>query len=335
MEVRRIVVVGMGSIGRRHARLLAERNNLRVELCEPDPERLQAAAEELGNPPTHADFEVVLASQPELMVLATPHHLHAEQTIRALEMGTHLLCEKPMSDSLEDARRMVEASRRSTSVLTFGFHLHFHPGPRRLKQLVDNGDLGTILHAHCRVGSYITLVKSVSRYQARLDGALLLDYAHQPDLLFWILGKKPIGVHMIGARGGAMELSSNPNFLSLTYDYPEPLLTTVHLNYLQMPERHEYEIVGDKGWVIWDLNTGVLRIGRRSDSSESREQISSERDPVYQEEHQAFLDSVDGKRQTESPAEDALVSQEIIEAGLQSWRKGERVALTPDQEQRE
>jgi predicted dehydrogenase len=56
---------------------------------------------------------------------------------------------------------------------------------------------------------------------------------------------------------------------------------------------------------------------------------------VYQEEHQAFLDSVDGKRQTESPAEDALVSQEIIEAGLQSWRKGERVTLAPDQEQRE
>ncbi len=104
-------------------------------------------------------------------------------------------------------------------------------------------------------------------------------------------------------------------------------MATVHLNYVQMPERHEYEIAGDRAWAMWDLNTGILRVGRRADSSVVEETTSVERDPVYREEHQAFLDAVDGKRKPESPAEEAIVSLEIIEAALKSWREVRRCVL--------
>ncbi|HUV08264.1 MAG TPA: Gfo/Idh/MocA family oxidoreductase [Spirochaetia bacterium] len=328
MEVKqRAVVVGLGSIGRRHARLLNERPDIRVELCEPDEERLMRAVGELGRLPVHRDFSRALATEPEIVVIATPHRMHAEQTVAALNAGVHVLCEKPMSDNLEDASRMVSAARGTDTVLNIGFHLHFHPGLRRLKELVEGGHLGEIVHFHCRVGSYITLVNSISRYQADLEGALLLDYAHQPDLLYWILGRKPTGVSMTAVRGGKPDLTSNPNALALTCDYDTGIMATVHLNYVQMPERHEYEIAGDRAWAMWDLNTGILRVGRRSDSSVVEETTSVERDPVYREEHQAFLDAVDGKRKPESPAEEAIVSLEIIEAALKSWREVRRCVL--------
>jgi predicted dehydrogenase len=132
---------------------------------------------------------------------------------------------------------------------------------------------------------------------------------------------------MTAVRGGKLELNSNPNALALTCDYDTGLMATIHLNYIQMPERHEYEIVGDRAWAMWDLNSGTLRVGRRADSTLVEETISVERDPVYRKEHQAFLDAVNGKRRAESPPEEAMVSLEIIEAALKSWREARRCAL--------
>ena len=325
---RRIVVVGLGSIGRRHVRLLSQRPELQVEWCESDPAAV-AAAEKESSPPAkiHPTFAATLESRPDMIVIATPHGEHASQTIAALRSGVHVLCEKPMADTLAAATAMLQAGREFGRVLTFGFQLHFNPGLRRLRELVNGGELGTVVHIHCRVGSYITLVNSRSRHQSRVEGALLMDYTHQPDLLYWMLNEVPAGVFAAGGKGGELELSSNPNFINVNCDYARPLIGTIHLNYLQMPERHEYEIVGDRGWAMFDLNTGRLRRGRRSDSREWTEEFAVERDPVYVAEHQAFLDAVAGRRQPESPAQDAIVSMQIIEAAMASWRNRQRVAL--------
>ena len=325
---RRIVIVGLGSIGRRHARLLNQREDVAVEFCEPDAANLQRAVEECGAHPVHDTFEAALESRPESVLIATPHSLHAAQTIPALEAGIHVLCEKPISDNVADGRRMLAAAAASGRILDVGFMLHFHPGLLRLRELIRDRTLGTIVHVHCRVGSYITLVNSTSRHQAKVEGALLLDYTHQPDLLAWFLEKRPAGVYMTGAQTGEMEFSSNPNCATLVCDYDEPLLATVHLNYLQMPERAEYEVVGDRGWAVYDFNSGSLRRGRREEQDVVEERIATERDPVYAAEHQAFFDTIDGKREPESPAEKALVSLEIVEAALVSWRQQQRVALS-------
>ncbi|MBM3798229.1 MAG: Gfo/Idh/MocA family oxidoreductase, partial [Acidobacteria bacterium] len=192
----RLIVVGIGSIGRRHARLLAGRDDLQVEWCEPNQVLVADAASELGAPAcVHADFDRMLATAPAMVLLATPHHLHAEQSIRALKAGAHVLCEKPMAEQPPDARRMLAAATASRRVLNIGFHLHFHPGLRRLKELITSGRLGAIAHLHCRVGSYVTLENSRTRYQHTLEGALVLDYAHQSDLLYWLLGSVPVGVY--------------------------------------------------------------------------------------------------------------------------------------------
>lgn len=328
MALRRsIVVVGLGSIGRRHARLLKARGDLEVQVCEPDAGTARLAFEQFGETPLFASYDEVLASGPEMVLVATPHQLHCEQTVRALAQNVHVLCEKPMSDNLPDAQRMAAAAESSSAILNIGFSLHYHPVVERLRELIRDGVLGTIAQVHYRVGSYITLVNSGSRYQSRMEGALLMDYAHQPDILYWLLDKKPAGVYMAGGRGGEMAYSSCPNFLSMVCDYGAPLVATIELNYLQMPQRHACEVVGDRAWALCDMDKGTIRVGSREMQSETEETIPVEVDRLYELEHQAFLDAVDGKREPESPAAEAIVSMEIIDAALQSWRTGRRVAL--------
>lgn len=324
----RVVVIGMGSIGRRHARLLGGRGDLTVEWCEPSQELLAGVAGEMPAPDRiHPDFDAMLATGPDMVVLATPHSLHAEQSIKALAAGTHVLCEKPMADSPEAARRMAAAARKSGRVLDIGFQLHFHPGLRRLKELIETGMLGVIAHLHCRVGSYVTLVNSRTRYQQTLEGALMLDYAHQPDLLHWLLRAIPLGVYTAGVHLDRPELHSNPNVLSLTFDYEQPLLGTLHLNYLQAPERHEYEIVGDEGWAVLDLAALRLTIGRKADARTWVESFEVSRDSLYLAEHQAFLDAINGKAAPESPPDEAMVAVRMVAAAFSSWKTKKRALL--------
>lgn len=327
MEMKRVVVVGCGSIGRRHARALARRGDVALELCEPQPDNLQLSLSEVGPVPTHTAFDAMLQTKPEMVIIATPHALHAPQTGAALDAGAHVLCEKPMADTVANAQTMLAAAQRSGRVLSIGFTNHFHPAMQRIKALIQSGELGTLLHVHWHIGTYLTLLSSVSRHQATLDGSIMMDYAHQPDLLYWWLGERPTRVYAAGRQAGALPLQSNPNVLLVTLEYASPLLATIHLNYVQHPQRAGCEITGDQGWLLFDMGNGQLRRGKQADASEVTETIAVERDALFRDEHQAFFNAVAGRRAPESAGHEAIVSQQIIEAVLASWRRQEPVSL--------
>ena len=165
---KKIVIVGLGSIGRRHARLLAQRSDVNIAYCDPQSEVLSNAQKEVGDYPVFSEFKAALAYQPHIMVIATPHHLHVDQTLQALQNNIHVLCEKPLSHSYAEGKRLVDEAANYQAIVCIGFNLHFNQALYRLKEIISKGKLGNIIHAHCRAGSYITLVNSTSRYQATM-----------------------------------------------------------------------------------------------------------------------------------------------------------------------
>ena len=329
MAVKRIVIAGCGSIGQRHARLLSRRPDLLVELCDSNESSLAETTRAIGDRPCHHDFDAMLATQPDILVIATPHTLHADQAIAALRAEIHVLCEKPMSATLADAERMLEAGSKCSVTLDIGFTLHFHPALRRLKDLIAGGALGSLVHLSCRVGTYATLAASRSMYQATLEGSLLLDYIHQPDLLYWLCGEAPAGVYMAGSLAGNLPVRSNPNVAELLLDYASGMQASIHLNYVQAPQRHEYEAIGDKAYAVLDMETKTLRLGYREGNHETLETFEADRDSVFEQEHAWFLEAVAGRREPESPPGRAIVSMRIVDAALLSWKARERVAIKP------
>jgi predicted dehydrogenase len=278
----RVVVVGTGSIGKRHGRLLCEQSKVLVELCEPNAAALAACLQDekewAGELATHASFEDALDSRPDAVVLCTPHTLHAQQSIAALDAGIHVLCEKPMAATVAEARAMVDAESRAkhraearpglgAPVLAVGFTLHYHPALQVIKRLIEDGELGKVCHIHWHIGSLRTLMNSKSDYQADLHGALMLDYAHQPDQLLWMVGERPSSVFAAGGQVGELPKTSNPNVCALTYSFPSGLVATIHLNYIQHPDKGELSVVGDKGWATLDMippGVQYVKIGRVS-----------------------------------------------------------------------
>ncbi len=317
-----IGLVGLGSIGRRHARLLSERDDIALHVMDLSPAEIELTRSECAGriAGTHNALEDMLATGLDAVVIATPHHLHVAQARAALAAGCHVLCEKPVSHSPEEARVLAADPHRAGKILSFGFHLHFHPALRRLKQIIDTKVLGELVHLSCHVGSYQTLEFSRSRYQKDMFGALLLDYVHQPDLMFWLSGQKPLSVYATGARGGHKALSSDPDLISMLYSFGGNFSAHVHQNYLEHPEVHRYHAVFSGGSVLIDLLAGSLQL--HDGSAVVDEGFKVDRDAVYRDEHQAFFDAIAGKRNAESPIEEAGMSQVAQAAALRSLLSG-------------
>jgi predicted dehydrogenase len=323
----RVVVVGMGSIGLRHARLCRERADLSVEICDVRPEGLREAASTLGAVRAWSNIEEALASHPDIVIVATPHDTHAPVSEAALNVGAHVLCEKPMSDTLASARSMLEAARTSKRILRIAFMLHFHPGARRMKELLRSGTLGTPVFGRYSVGSYITLENSRSRYQQALFGALVMDYAHGIDLMQWLFDRPPAGVYARGIQGGALELTSTPNVLSAVLDYDTPLISELHIDYVAKPQTNVVEVVGDQGWASLDIMSGVLTIGNRAKAETLQEKPVFERDNMYREQMAQFLALMRGGTGDLTTPEAGVQSMACVDAILRSLRSAARAIL--------
>src|SRR5215211_2167220 len=128
-----VVNVGIVGLGRSgwdiHARTLSTlKSQFRVTtVTDSRPERNQEAVQSLGCR-AHPDFAALLDDQDvELVVIATPSHVHAAQVMEALARGKHVVCEKPMALSAADADRMIEAAERGSRLLTVFHNMRYWP----------------------------------------------------------------------------------------------------------------------------------------------------------------------------------------------------------------
>src|SRR5215212_4529529 len=181
----RVAVLGLGSAGRRHAKILAELGHSVVGFdpgTTPTPEIHRAGS-----------IDVAIDSS-EAVVVASPNVLHADQAWIALDRGRHVLVEKPMATTVPDAERVVAAAEQARTVCGVAMNLRFHPGVLALRRLVDEGTLGDVRFVQASFGYDLRLWHPESDYRlgysARSDlgGGIVLDAIHELDYLIWIFG---------------------------------------------------------------------------------------------------------------------------------------------------
>jgi xylose dehydrogenase (NAD/NADP) len=146
-----------------------------VAVASRDGERAQAYAKEWGIPRAHGSYEALLADPDvDAVYVSLPNALHVEWTIRALEAGKHVLCEKPMDRRPEEVERAFEVAERTGRVLTEGFMWRHHPQAQRLSELLGEGAIGAVRTIRASFGFTMTREGDV-RGIAALDGGSLMD----------------------------------------------------------------------------------------------------------------------------------------------------------------
>ncbi len=140
-----------------------------------DPARAQAFATKHGIARAHESYAALLAD-PELDAVYNPlpNSHHAEWTIRALEAGKHVLCEKPLASNADEARQMAAAAERTGRRLIEAFHWRYHPLAARMRAVIDSGVLGPLRHVEATMCIPLPLPNDI-RYRYDLAGGATMD----------------------------------------------------------------------------------------------------------------------------------------------------------------
>lgn len=185
-------IIGCGRIAQRHAEHIGTMARLSA-VCDTKRQRADELADKYGCR-AYYDIDELLAREPsvEVVSICTPNALHADHSVKSLQAGKHVVCEKPMALHVADCRRMIEESEKSGKKLFVVKQNRFNPPVVALKKAVEEGWLGKIMSAqlNCfwnRTDAYYQ--QSDWKGTLALDGGTLYtQFSHFVDLLIWIVG---------------------------------------------------------------------------------------------------------------------------------------------------
>lgn len=306
----RIAILGCGSIGRRHARNLTTLGQSDLVLFDPDP----AARIALDGVPS-AQFvetlEEIWRSHPEVILVTSPSHLHVPQALEAARRGCDLFVEKPLSHDWNGVDELCSEIEKRGLVSMVGCNMRFHPGPARLKELLDEGAIGRVIAARIHTGSYLPewrpgtdYRQSYSASSARGGGAIL-DCIHEIDLALWYFGPGSLAA---SATVPADTLDLDVEGLAeILIRHDSGVLSSVHLNFVQRDYQRECRIIGAAGTLSWTFQEPYAIRHGESPKTARREPLPANWsvNDMYLDELRHFLGCVDRRSVSSYPVDQA------------------------------
>jgi predicted dehydrogenase len=323
----RVGVMGAGLIAGCHVRAYAQTAGVEVvAIADPRVSKAEQLAASAGARAC-TDLDEVLALEPDIVSVCTPPASHADLTIRALEAGRHVLCEKPVALTVRDAERIRHAAEGSDRVAMIAHVSRFEPDHRSAKELVDAGAIGEVaMMVHSMTTSLPGWSEGGWLARPEESGGPLLDLSvHSFDYLAWVIGSPAVRVHAVAA-----DSSAGPATYTLaTVRYANGALGQVEASWAHPVARGfkaMVEILGTEGRISWDydtINGGAIHL---ADGGVTWLDPLGERG--YSREVEAFVHAVRTGGPSPVPVCDGVVATRTALAALHSVRTGEPVDVT-------
>jgi NAD(P)-dependent dehydrogenase (short-subunit alcohol dehydrogenase family)/predicted dehydrogenase len=329
----RILVCGLGSVGRRHVRNL-RRLGVSDILCyrsrKIDTRPLDP--EEQCEPV--ASLEKGLERGPALVLVANPTAFHVETAAAAVKAGVPVFVEKPLGGSLAGVDALLEGVQAQRLAAFIGYTLRFHPTLVKAKQLLDAGALGRVLSGRFFVGEYLPDFHPWEDYRqgysarSELAGGVMLTLIHDIDLAVWLLGA-PDTVFCAAGHRSALEIDVEDVAGMILTSADGPLIE-IHMDYLERPARRGFVIVGDEGTMEWEGAAGLLTVRRRE---EAEPQTFSpprgfDRNEMFVEEMRHVLAVLAGTEPNDRiPLAAGRTALAVVDAARRSARRSQPVSL--------
>ncbi len=328
----RILIVGGGSIGRRHIANWLALGQKTLGLVEPDAETRAHACSEFGLQ-GWAGLEAGLAWAPEVVLVANPTSEHLETALAAVRQGCHLFIEKPLSDRLEGVDELVQLVQAQRLVSLIGCNMRFHPGPRLLRQALDEGRIGRPLSARLDVGSYLPSWRPGTDYRrsysARrsMGGGCLLDAIHELDAACWYFGF-PSEVMAMARPGTSLGIETEES-VEVILRFADDLIVSVHLDYVQRWRQRRGEIIGERATALWDARRGEVLIGGpEGEPQRIGYEAGYDANAMYLDELRHLLNALEGREPSCADAAWAARVTRVALAAKESAERRQPVALS-------
>ncbi|HZO04715.1 MAG TPA: Gfo/Idh/MocA family oxidoreductase [Burkholderiales bacterium] len=267
--------------------------------------------------------EILENPKVEGIINTTPNSVHRETTIAAAKAGKHTFLDKPIANTIEDARALTEACRKAKVVLALGYQRRRESQFRWIKERIES--FGKLVNAEANI-SRDRLGKidlSSWRYTAEgMPGGVMLQIGiHYTDVLEYLIGP----VTAVNGRFVRLVLpGDNPDVASLVLEHENGALSTLNASYASASEYYLVNIYGKEASAYYDLHTGLRWLKRGSTQSEA---VSVGKSDPLVEELEEFARAVRGDGEPEMDGERSTRSLAVLLAGIKSAREGRRVEI--------
>ena len=186
----RFAVVGVGGLGKSHIKGIHENEAAELVCVCDNREEIAKEIAEANGVPYYVDFyEMIKVGGFDCVILVTPDQIHREHAVAALEAGYHVLCEKPLAQTIEDCEAMVEAAKRTGLKFMTGQVCRKAPGFVKAKELVSEGKIGELFYVESEYAHDYEFLKPEWRKDpVKLRYSIVGGGCHAIDLLRWIAG---------------------------------------------------------------------------------------------------------------------------------------------------
>jgi predicted dehydrogenase len=273
-----------------------------------------------------SSYEEILADKSiEAIINTTPNGVHLETTRDAAAAGKHVFLDKPIANTIADARALTQACRKAGVVLALGYQRRRESHFRWVKKEIDAGRFGKLVNAESNI-SRDRLGKidlSSWRYSAEgMPGGVMLQIGiHYTDVLEYLLGP----VKAVSGQFVRLVLpGDNPDVASLVLEHENGALSTLNASYASASEYYLMNIYGKEATAYYDMHQG-LRVLKRG--TERAEPVACAKNDTIAEELEEFAAAVRGGAQPEMDGERSTASLAVILAGIRSAKERRRVEV--------
>ena len=317
----RILIVGLGSIGKRHlsiARHLYPNSEIQV---------LRHPKSEKGPSLDFAEFYSIEHAKkflPDLVVICNPAPFHVEVALDLVDYSSNFLIEKPVAKSTADALKLLKVCELKNKLLMVGYNLRFANSLREFRVLISGGLIGVPQSFRCEVGQYLPTWRPKQDYRTSVSakkefgGGVLLELSHEIDYLRWIFGEVK-WVRATLSKQSELEIDvEDTAHLILCFEtnrYSKQLIGTLNMDFIRHDKERSCTVIGENGSLRWDGTSGEILLYRKGDNSWKRVYVdSSGLDKTYYAEWEDLIKAIETKGSPSVTGTDGLRVLEIIEA---------------------
>lgn len=329
MTVLRAGLLGVGMMGRHHARVLREVEGIDlVAIADPggDPHNVAGDLEILP------DVDALIAADIDIAVVAVPTRFHEEAALKLASAGVHTMVEKPIADTTLAGRRMADAFAEAGLVGAVGHIERFNPALQQLRRRVEAGDLGSV---------YQIATRRQGPFPSRIaDVGVAKDLAsHDVDLTAWVAQSD---YERVFAQTNFKSGREYEDMIAITGRLQSGVIVNHLVNWLSPMKERLTVVTGEKGAFVADTATGDLTFFANGTVAVEWDSVSAfrgvsegdvtrfaftKREPLRVE-HEAFRDAVLGEKSDVVTMEQGLRTLEVIEAALDSSGSNSSVELS-------
>jgi predicted dehydrogenase len=332
--IRRVLIVGLGSIGRRHLSVIRQ-TIPKVQIAA--LQKHQATDLDASGIARISSLAEARHFSPEVVLISNAATGHVQTAFDLIETGAHFFVEKPLSSSTKGVVELVHEVKIRGKILTVGYNLRYLNSLNKYRTLIQQGVIGKPLSVRCEAGQFLPSWRSRGDYRdsvsakSELGGGVLLELSHELDYLRWIFGEVDwVRATMLHQSKLQIDVEDTVHLILgfCNSTGSAQLVGSVNLDFIRHDQSRRCVAIGEKGTLTWDAATGEVALFEEGGKAwETLFTNDNGLEETYFLEWQNFLQAIKSGTKTLVSGEDGLRVIEIVEAIRKSGKTGEQTRV--------